>query len=219
MMQSTRYRMGRGVWVALGMGLVLCGVAGCRSTAVAPPTGDVWTEPVIRPGFVLSMTVTVAGRKEVEEPGLRVSNEGLVEAPLLGAVKAGDLTLRELGDVLEARYAEFFVAPRVSCEFVYDPDSRALSPWGSVTVLGRVKKPGRFNLPPTRDLTVSAAIQLADGFDTSANMGDIRVTRTLPNGETQRLEVDLNAVGSRGSVDSDAVLMPGDVVFVPELFF
>ena len=95
----------------------------------------------------------------------------------------------------------------------------AVSPWGSVTLLGRVKSPGRVPIPPTRDLTVSAAIQRAGGFDSSARKTAIRVTHRADDGSLSVREVDLEAVGSRGELEHDIVLAPDDVVFVPEMIF
>lgn len=91
----------------------------------------------------------------------------------------------------------------------------AVSPWGYVTVLGRVKKPGQVNVPPTRELTVSRAIQLAGGLDTSARSNAIRVTRTRGSAAEQ-FEVDLDRIGALGQTKDDVRLLPGDVVYVPE---
>jgi len=95
----------------------------------------------------------------------------------------------------------------------------AISPWGQVTVLGRVKQPGRVNIPPTKDLTVSAAIQNAGGLDSSAKDSAIRVTRRLDDGTYQTMDVDLRAVGARGARANDLILRDGDVVFVPQMMF
>ena len=129
------------------------------------------------------------------------------------------MTLTELSEALTGRYRDFFVDPQVVVDFVMDPDSDAVSPWGHVTVLGRVKKPGRVNMPPTQDLTVSDAIQRAGGLDTSAKDSAIRVTRQRRNGLSEAIEVDLRAFGSRGQVKNDLILQSGDVVFVPEMIF
>jgi protein involved in polysaccharide export with SLBB domain len=88
-----------------------------------------------------------------------------------------------------------------------------------VTVLGRVKKPGKISLPATRDLVLSAAIQQAGGFDTSAKETAIRITRRLSNGGLKTREVNLHSVGAQGLVEEDVLLEPDDVVFVPELVF
>ena len=116
-------------------------------------------------------------------------------------------------------YKEYLVNPQVILDFVRDDNKEGLSPWGNVTVLGRVKKPGRITIPATRDLSVSAAIQQAGGFDTSAKDTAIRITHRNDRGVVTTREVNLHAVGAEGQIEEDVVLEPDDVVFVPELMF
>lgn len=176
---------------------------------------DMHLEPRIRPGLTIDIVVMVAGTREVEEISKRVTANGTISLPLLGDVSAVPLTLKELRTVLEKRFAEYFVEPKVTVEFSQDLGPGGISPWGSVTVMGRVVKPGKVNIPPTRDLTVSRAIQQAGGFSSSANESNIRITRRLRDGKTETLKVDLKAMAS-GAIDQDIVLYPGDVIFVPE---
>jgi protein involved in polysaccharide export with SLBB domain len=139
--------------------------------------------------------------------------------PLLGVVKVTDRTIDDLAAELQRRYAQYYVNPQVVVEFVTDQKSGGAMPWGYVTVLGRVKKPGRVFIPATRDLTVSAAIQEAGGLDTSAKDTAIRLTRVGDDAKTQSQEVNLRAVGTKGELAGDLALRPGDVIYVPELVF
>ena len=168
----------------------------------------------VRPGLNLRITVLVGGEQEFEEPSRQVSAQGTLEVPLIGKVKAAGLTLQEVEVLLTERYSRYLVQPQVVVEYVHSEGS-SISPWGYVTVLGRVRNPGNLPIPATRDLTVSAAIQQAGGFDTSARASSIRVTRLLPEGVTKRLNVDLKAY-AKGDLDEDLLLKAGDVVFVPE---
>ncbi len=88
-----------------------------------------------------------------------------------------------------------------------------------MTVLGRVRKPGRVNLPPTRDMTVSGAIQDADGFDTSANLKAVRITRTGADQVKTQTIVDMNRIGADGDFKRDLPLRAGDLIYVPERVF
>lgn len=177
------------------------------------------TQAVIRPGMMVNVTVTVAGRKEIEETGRRVAEDSTLTLPLLGPLPVGGETLGMLTDRLSLRYREYFVNPQVLVEFVRDEMPEGISPWGHVTVMGRVKRPGRVYIPPTRDLTVSLAIQQAGGFDTSARDTAILVSRREPDGQTVSRQINLRAVGRRGRTEDDIVLQPEDVVYVPELIF
>jgi protein involved in polysaccharide export with SLBB domain len=208
--------------------LAAAALAGCAAPGRAPlatasrsPTEarPKITQARIRPGLVVNVTVLVAGKKEIEEIGKRVPDSGALTLPLLGSLRVDDLALDTLSSQLTTAYQVYFVNPQVIVEFVRDDNREGLSPWGSVTVLGRVKKPGRISIPATRDLTLSGAIQQAGGFDTSAKDTAIRVTRRKPGGTVQTREINLRSVGAKGDVERDVVLQPDDVVFVPELIF
>jgi polysaccharide export outer membrane protein len=177
------------------------------------------TAPQLTPGLVVAVSVLVSGNKEIDETSKRISNAGEISLPLIGNVKANGMSLDELTARLTALYSDYFVQPQVVIEFVKDQDSDMVSPWGYVTVLGRVKSPGRVSIPPTQDMTVSGAIQKAGGLDSSAKDSAIKITRQNPNGKSTQYEVDLRSVGSRGRVHDDLILKPGDVIFIPEMMF
>lgn len=173
----------------------------------------------LRPGLVVNVAVVVAGKKQIEEVGRRVSENGALTLPLLGALSVDGETLDSFTMRLTDLYREFFVDPQVIVEFVRNDQTTGISPWGYVTVLGQVKRPGRVDIPPTRDLTVSLAIQQAGGFDVSAKVTAIAVTRRTGDGQNKTSQINLREIGERGQVDKDIVLLPDDVVYVPELIF
>jgi len=174
---------------------------------------------LIRPGLTVSVVVLVGGKKEVEEVGKRVSEKGDISLPLVGSVPMVGLSLNEAALSLQASYGRYFVNPQAIVEFVVESGPDAVSPWGYVTVLGRVKRPGRIAIPATRNLTVSGAIQRAGGFDTSAKDTAIRVTHRTGEGRTDVREVNLRAVGSQGLIEEDIVVGPEDIVYVIERIF
>ena len=173
----------------------------------------------LRPGLIVSMSVLVAGKKEIDEPSKRISDGGTIALPLLGEMDISDLSLNELQAKLTKSYQRYFIEPQVILDFVRDTGADGISPWGFVTVLGRVKIPGRVAIPATRDMTVSGAIQKAGGFGPSAKENAILVTRSLPNNQTETRTINLKAVGTAGRLDDDIVLEANDVVFVPEAMF
>ncbi|MFU8780192.1 MAG: polysaccharide biosynthesis/export family protein [Kiritimatiellia bacterium] len=186
-------------------------------TASEAITSD-WSPLTIRPGSLLNIRVYVGGSLEVDISSTRVSEAGTVTLPIIGTTTIGGRPLRTAAQLVELRYREYFVSPQVTMDLVRDDDSDAF-PWGFVTVLGRVKKQGRVAIPPTRDLTVSSAIQQAGGFDTSARITAIRVTRRLSEGESQTFDVNMRNIGRRGRTDQDILLQPNDVIFIPEMLF
>jgi protein involved in polysaccharide export with SLBB domain len=173
----------------------------------------------LRPGLVVNVSVVVGGKKVIEEVGRRISESNTLSLPLLETIAVEKMTLERLSERLTQGYREFYVNPQVMVEFVRDDNREGISPWGYVTVLGRVKRPGQVSIPPTRDMTLSGAIQQAGGLDTSAKDTAIRITRRTVSGQTETVEINLRSVGARGRVDHDIVLLPEDVVFVPELVF
>ena len=139
--------------VALALGL-LAGNPGCKS---APSFGhdEVGKNMEIvklRPGLIISMSVLVAGKKEIDEPSKRISDGGTIALPLLGEMDISDLSLNELQAKLTKSYQQYFIEPQVILDFVRDTGADGISPWGFVTVLGRVKIPGRVAIPATRDM-------------------------------------------------------------------
>ena len=220
-MGRLRFAMRRGAPFILG-GLLAC--AGCQSARQVPGNDPMAgmadahrgaNGAQLRPGLTVNVQVLVTGQKEIDEKNRRISESGFITMPLVGEVCVGELTVAQAQALLKASYARYFVAPQVIVECLMESGDGAVSPWGYVTVLGRVKKPGQVNMPPTRELTVSRAIQLAGGLDTSARSSSIRVTRTRDTG-TEQFEVDLDRIGTRGQTKDDARLLPGDVVYVPE---
>ncbi len=173
-------------------------------------------EPTLRRGLVLSMAVLVGGEKEVDEETVMVDSEGVVSLPLLGKVEVAGKTLDETARLLKSRYDNFFVDPRILLRFNEEAGDETVSPWGFVTVLGRVKTPGPVKIPPTQDLTISQAIQKAGGLDKAARATRIKVTRRCAGGSTITKTVNLHSIGAEGKVADDIVLRSGDVVHVPE---
>jgi len=174
--------------------------------------------PTIRPGSQLDIQVYVSGEREVNATSVRVTDDGTITLPLIGTIRVAGTQISAASKLIQSLYENYLVNPRIIMDFINEDDSHSF-PWGFVTVLGRVKKQGRVAIPPTRDLTVSSAIQQAGGFDTSARANAIRVTRRLDENEVQKFHVDMISVGRRGRTDEDIMLLPNDVVFVPERLF
>ncbi|MGD9612695.1 MAG: polysaccharide biosynthesis/export family protein [Kiritimatiellia bacterium] len=200
---------------------LLAGGAGCRSkpTFGQAEVGKAADTVKLKPGLMISMSVLVAGKKELDEPAKRISEGGTIVLPLLGELEIADKNLEELQADLTKAYRQFFVDPQVILDFARDAGTEGSSPWGFVTVLGRVKTPGRVPVPATRDMTVSSAIQKAGGFAPSAKDSAILVTRSLANGQTESRTINLRAVGTAGRLEDDIVLDANDVVYVPEALF
>ena len=173
----------------------------------------------LRPGVMFSLNIEVSGKNEIEATNLRVNENGKVILPIIGAVEVDGLTIVAASARLSSLYRRYYVEPPlVRIQFAPNPADGG-APWGYVTVLGRVSQPGQVNLPATRDLTVSGAIQGAGGLGTSANQTAVRITRIGEAGKKYQTVVNLNRIGSDGATIQDVPLKAGDLVFVPKRIF
>ena len=174
-------------------------------------------QPLIRTGLTLRIGVTASGDAAVQDVMKEVDLNGQVLMPLIGAVKCEGLTIIELQEALTEAYKKYFIDPQVTVNFVYQQGMK--SPWGTVLMTGEVNKFGPVDMPSTRDLTVTRALMLAGGTTPLANKKKVLVWRREKNGDLNKFEVDIDAIGKKGLQELDITLKPGDVVFVPESWY
>jgi protein involved in polysaccharide export with SLBB domain len=218
-------RLGIKWWHAVCGGLMFFGClllsAGCASNDLAyfkstPPA----TEPKIHKGLTLKVSLSTGmsmSSRGMEEYVREVTAAEEITLPQVGTIKCGGLTLGELQDNLKEAFGEFFKDPTVTVQFMYG--TGLLSPWGYVRVMGKVVREGPVDIPPTRDLTVTRALQLAGGATPLGDKTKVRITRTMPDGKKRHITLDLEEIGKNGQVDRDIGLQENDVVYVPEIFW
>ena len=182
-----------------------------------------WDGPRIRPGVRLLIQVGVPTAPPTKMEVI-VDQNGDITLPLLlqEPVACDGLTLQSLTDKLKKLYGNekdgYYNDPIVTVTFA-PYDGRGVSPWGTVTVLGEVNRPGPVNMPATMDLTVTKVLQEAGGCKQFADKTAIRVTRCDKDGNQTRTYVNLNEIGKDGRIDKDMTLRAGDVVWVPETWY
>ena len=176
-----------------------------------------WDGPRIRPGVLLIIQVgTVAAPPTVMNA--EVDQNGDITLPLLlqEPVACDGLTLDALKQKLVKAYSRYYRQPMVTVTFAPVDPRGGVSPWGTVTVLGEVMRPGPVNMPSTMDLTVTKVLQEAGGCKPFADKSAILVTRCDQEGNQTKTKVDINEIGRGGRIDKDMPLKAGDVVWVPE---
>ncbi len=184
-----------------------------RAPGYVPPTMG----SILRTGMPLRVVLTIQGRVEFSSDAQRINESGRIGLPLINTIEVVNKSLAQVEHEITAAYLEFYRDPLVRVEFVGEAGNPYMSPWGFVTLTGAVRDTGPIAIPPTRNLTVSGAIKLAGGAPETANKGRIRVFRPDPEDKSvERINVDLNDLGSRGRANEDILLQPGDVVYVPE---
>lgn len=152
------------------------------------------------------LEITVYREKELDRK-VRISSDGYMSFPLLGKVKAGNLTVSELENNLIMGLKKYLKNPQVTV---------FISQYSTITVSGQVKKPGSY--PLKGRLTVIEAISLAGGFTKIAAKNKVKVMR-LENNEEKTILVKVASINKRGDKLEDVSLKRGDIVFVPESLF
>ena len=164
---------------------------------------------LIAPQDVLAVSVF---REEDLRKEARVSAEGKISFPLAGELKVGGLTQIQAEALIRDALKTRLVNPQVSVEVKVYHSRR-------VFVLGEVAKPGSYDIPPDRELTVVEAIALAGGFTKHASPNRTRVVRRSATGSgVESMVVPVNSV-TKGDKSVDAVLQSDDVVNVPAKIF
>lgn len=162
---------------------------------------------VLNPGAMLDITVFAAGKKELDFSAT-VAPDSTIMLPLAGMAKVAGLDATGLSKHLQRLYdRNYFVNPQVLIN--------VKEYGGRVLVYGEVRQPGMY--PVGLGLTALSATVLAGGFTDFASVGRAKVVRTMRNGRTEVLKVDLGKV-LKGQIP-DLVLRDGDRVDVPRRLF
>jgi polysaccharide export outer membrane protein len=157
-----------------------------------------------------------------QEPELdmigRVDIKGTVNLNLLGPVKLVGMTIPEAEDAVEAAYRDgrYLRNPQVTITVEeYTPRE--------VSIQGQIKNPSRYPLPIEQTMTVLELVTRAGGFTDTAKGTAVNVTRINPDGSKQVFTVDVESIikgrDKAKAEDSSLLLMPGDIVYVPERLF
>ena len=178
-----------------------------------------WDGPRIQPGVSLIVQVGTASTPPTVM-NVIVSQKGDITLPLLlqSPVACDGLTLEALKEKLVKAYCEYYRQPMITVTFA-PYDGRGVSPWGTITVMGEVVRPGPVNMPPTMDLTVTKVLMEAGGCKPFADKSGVRVTRCDKDGNMTRTTVNLDEIGKDGRIDKDMPLRAGDVVWVPATWY
>jgi len=139
-----------------------------------------------------------------------IDSDGMITFPLLGTVAVAGLTPSEVAERIREGLLEGYLRDPQVTVVVLEFNSR------QVSVIGEVKKPGRYSY---RDgMTLVQAIADAGGTTDSALLSSMQVTRTTENSEAsqtkQNFDVPFRDITLGRSPDFP--LLPGDVVVVQE---
>ncbi len=160
---------------------------------VAPAIGQ---EAEYRLGPGDQLRVTVFGHVDLSGE-FKVSSNGDIALPLIGKVVALEHTLREVESAIVGKLKpDYLKNPQVSVEVLnYRP----------FYIIGEVKNPGSY--PYVGGMRIVNAVAIAGGFTYRARESKLLITRAK------------NPKGKSEPANQTTLVLPGDVIEVPERYF
>lgn len=161
-------------------------------------------EQRIKPGDLLQVTV-------FQEPDLsvkvRVEKDGTVRLPLVGNVGVTGGAESAAASAIKVKYDDgYLVNPQVTVTVITYSKER-------FTILGQVNRPGAYNMPDTKPLSLLQAIGMAGSYTRMANSKKILIKRVV-GGKERVYQVDANAIAR--TEKKDVAIRAGDVITVRE---
>lgn len=162
----------------------------------------------ISAGDMVEMTV-------YQEPEMttktRVSPNGLITIPLVGAIQVGGRSADSAAQLIRERLMKgFFVNPQVTIT-VLEFAKRQF------TVIGQVQKGGTFDFPDGKaSIDLLAAIGAAGGYTRIADPKKVMIKR-LRGGKEEAVRVDARAIAA--GTAQNIIIYPGDTITVGESIF
>jgi protein involved in polysaccharide export with SLBB domain len=136
----------------------------------------------------------------------QLSADGTISMPLIGAVRIVGLNTDQAAAAITKKLADgYLVKPEVTVSI----EARIRR---TVTVLGQAQRPGVFELPAHRRLTLVEAIGMAGGVTRIANARKITLKRA-----SSVMIVNLAEITS--GKGADIPLQDGDMITIPESIF
>lgn len=194
MMNSQRlWRMSQS-WV--GRCLIVL-VALAAMNGAIPSAG--FAQDELRAGYRLGagdrVRVTVFGHEDLSGEFI-VGTNGTISFPLVGEIPAQNQSLRQL---------ETAIMERLSPDYLRDPKVAAeVLDYRPFYIIGEVNAPGSY--PYVSGMRIVNAVALAGGFTYRAREDDLYITRAEGSGEKE-------------DANQSTVVLPGDVIEVPQRFF
>jgi polysaccharide export outer membrane protein len=142
---------------------------------------------------------------------IRITSNGFITMPLVGIVRVAGGTVFQAERRLKMALRKYIKDPCVNI---------LIKEYGnaSVSVLGQVESPKSIQMPPEKKLTLLEAISSAGGFNALAAVSEVKILR-IEKGIQKTMIIDVTEITKKGQKDKDILLMPGDVVFVPQSLF
>jgi polysaccharide biosynthesis/export protein len=159
----------------------------------------------IEPGDTFDLTFELS--PEYNQTAVAVQPDGFVTLRGIGDIKVSGQTIPELTETVKQAYEKIMNKPLISIVlkdfekpyFVAD---------------GQVAKPGKYEMHG--NVTVTQAIAIAGGFQSSAKHSQVVLFRRVDDQWTEAKLIDVKKMENRRDLREDPVLHPGDMLFVPK---
>ena len=142
-----------------------------------------------------------------------VRPDGKISAPLIGDVQAGGNTPTQVAAIIKDKLSAYIREPNVA---VILTELRSHEFLSRVRVTGAVRTPR--SMPYRPGMTVLDAVLEAGGVNDFASPNRTKLYRKGKT-KTDILGIDLADILTKGKLESNFELRPGDVVTVPERLF
>lgn len=162
-------------------------------------------EDLLAPGDLLN--ITIHGYPDLTRQ-VRIPPSGVVDLPLLGAVKARGLNVPEFIRDLRTAYEKDYLTTADVSVSVVDFAPR------KVYILGSVKREGDYGIPTGGRLTLLQLLSRAGGFTETADQSNLVVLRGRGEGERVERVRYGDLVPREGAATRPLFLYPDDTVLV-----
>lgn len=142
-----------------------------------------------------------------------VRPDGMISIPLVGDVSAGGRTPTQVAETIRQKLSVYIRDPSVA---VILTELRSHEFLNRIRVTGALRNPR--SLPFRQGMTVLDAVLEAGGVNDFAAPNRAKLYRKLKE-KTEVLNVELGDILNKGKLDTNVLLLPGDVITVPERLF
>jgi polysaccharide export outer membrane protein len=185
--------------------LICLSLFAVRSFASEASSGELY---LIKPNDLIHVIVY---QEDDLERKIRVAEDGTINLPLIGRIVVGGKTILEAATCIQTLLEkDFIVNPHVSI-LIEEYSKKRFS------VLGQVKKPGSFEIPPGETIDVLQAIAMAGGYTKIANPNDVLVKRKV-NSEFQVFKINAKDM-AKTQMTNIFEIQPNDAITIGESIF
>lgn len=196
----------------LVMGLMLVACASGPGEILSPEDIPSYSEQPYKIGVGDTLRIDVWGNGNLSLT-VPVRPDGKISMSLIGDVLAADSTSEALAQTITARLLEFIKNPQVTV-IVTNPSSAAFQ--SRVRVTGAVNSPQSVSY--AKGMTVMDLVLMAGGLNQFAVPDDAKLYRRVA-GEIKVYPIYLDDILKEGKLQTNYLLVPSDIVTVPERSF